>query len=60
LKKAQLEDAQRAYDRLKDGANAQDITAAQARIDAAQATVDSMSVRTIRRTRYIESQPAMW
>ena len=44
LKKAQLEDAQRAYDRLKDGANAQDVTAAQARIDAAQATVDSMSV----------------
>ncbi|HMB24295.1 MAG TPA: efflux RND transporter periplasmic adaptor subunit [Anaerolineales bacterium] len=44
LKKAQLEDAQRAYDRLKDGANAQDVTAAQAKIDAAQATVDSLSI----------------
>jgi len=44
LKKAQLADAQRAYDRLKDGANAQDITAAQARIDATQATVDAISV----------------
>jgi RND family efflux transporter MFP subunit len=59
LKKAQLEDAQRAYDRLKDGANAQDITAAQARIDAAQATVDSMSVIAPfdGQVLYVESQP---
>lgn len=44
LKKGQLEDAQRAYDRLKDGPNAQDITAAQAKVDAAQATVNSLYI----------------
>ncbi|MCE7904783.1 MAG: efflux RND transporter periplasmic adaptor subunit [Anaerolineae bacterium CFX3] len=40
LKKAQYDDAQRAYDRLKDGPNSTDIAAAQARVDAAQATLD--------------------
>jgi HlyD family secretion protein len=44
LKKAKLEDAQRAYDRLKDGPNAQDITIAQTKIEAAQAKVDTMSI----------------
>jgi HlyD family secretion protein len=44
LKKAELEAAQHTYDRLKDGPNAQDVAAAQAKVDAAQATVDSMSV----------------
>jgi HlyD family secretion protein len=44
LKKGQLEDAQRAYDRLKEGPNAQDVTAAQAKIDAAQATLDSLNI----------------
>lgn len=44
LKKAQLEDAKYAVDRLKDGPNADDILAAQAKVDAAQSTVDSMSV----------------
>jgi HlyD family secretion protein len=39
LAKAKLEDAQRTYDRLKDG-NTADIVAAQARVDAAQATVN--------------------
>ncbi len=59
LKKAQLEDAQRAYDRLKDGANVQDVTAAQARIDAAQATVDSLSIIAPfdGQVLYVESQP---
>jgi HlyD family secretion protein len=59
LKKAQLEDAQRAYDRLEDGANAQDVTAAQARIDAAQATVDSLSIIAPfdGQVLYVESQP---
>jgi HlyD family secretion protein len=59
LKKAELENAQHTYDRLKDGANAQDITAAQARIDAAQATVDSMSVIAPfdGQVLYVESQP---
>ncbi|HEX2995875.1 MAG TPA: efflux RND transporter periplasmic adaptor subunit [Anaerolineales bacterium] len=59
LKKAQLEDAQRAYDRLKDGANAQDVTAAQARIDAAQAKVDSMSIIAPfdGQVLFVESQP---
>lgn len=40
LKAAKLDDAQRAYDRLKDGPNASDVAAAQARVDAAQATLD--------------------
>jgi HlyD family secretion protein len=40
LSKAQLEDAQREWDRLKDGPDARDIMAAQARLDAAQATVN--------------------
>jgi HlyD family secretion protein len=39
LAKAKLDDAQRTYDRLKDG-NTADIIAAQARVDAAQATVN--------------------
>jgi HlyD family secretion protein len=59
LKKAQLEAAQRAYDLVKDGANAQDMTAAQARVDAAQATVDWMSVIAPfdGQILYVESQP---
>ncbi len=40
LKKAQLDDAQRAYDRLQNGPNPDDITAAQANVDAAQATLN--------------------
>jgi HlyD family secretion protein len=44
LKKAKLEDLQREYDRLKDGPNAQDILAAQARVDAAQATVNMLRI----------------
>jgi multidrug efflux pump subunit AcrA (membrane-fusion protein) len=59
LKKAQLEDAQRAYDRLKDGANARDVMAAQAKIDAARATLNSMSVIApfAGQVLYVESQP---
>ena len=40
LKKAQLDDAQRAYDRLKDGPNPADLDAARARVNAAQATLN--------------------
>jgi HlyD family secretion protein len=59
LKTAEYEDAQRAYDRLKDGPNAQDLLAAQAKVDAAQATVDSMSVIAPfdGEVLYVESQP---
>ena len=59
LKKAQMEDAQRAYDRLKDGANARDVMAAQAKIDAARATLNSMSVIApfAGQVLYVESQP---
>jgi HlyD family secretion protein len=39
LKKSQLEDAQQEYDRLNNG-NTEDIAAAQARVDAAQATLN--------------------
>lgn len=59
LKKSQLEDAQRTYDRLKEGPNSQDVVAAQAKVDAAQATVASMSVIAPfeGEVLYVESQP---
>ncbi len=44
LKKAQLDDAQRAYDLLKNGPNQDDLTSAQAQVDAAQATVNTASI----------------
>ena len=44
LATAQLEDAQRAYDLLKDGNNTDAITSAQAAVDAAQATVNQLSI----------------
>lgn len=44
LKKGQLADAQRTYDSLKTGPNTQDVAATQAKIDAAQAKIDSMSI----------------
>ena len=40
LAKAKVDDAQREFDRLKNGADAVDISAAQARVDAAQATIN--------------------
>jgi len=44
LKKAEFEDAQREYDRLLAGDQSLDVIAAQAKVDAAQATVNSMSI----------------
>lgn len=44
LKKAKYEDAQREYDRLLAGEQSQDVIAAQAKVDAAQATVNTMSI----------------
>ncbi len=44
LKKAKLEDAQREYDRLLSGDTSSDVIAAQAEVDAAQATVNSLSI----------------
>jgi HlyD family secretion protein len=44
LKKAKYEDAQREYDRLLAGDASQDVIAAQAKVDAAQATVNTMSI----------------
>jgi HlyD family secretion protein len=44
LKKGQLDDAQRAYDRLKNGPNAQDIAAAEAKVAAAQATLNQAMI----------------
>jgi HlyD family secretion protein len=44
LAKAKLEDAQREWDRLKNGPDPADIAAAQAKVDAAQATVNSMAI----------------
>lgn len=41
LAKAKLADAQREWDRLKDGPTTQDLAAAQAKVDAAQATLNS-------------------
>lgn len=46
LAEAQLEDAQREWERLKDGPDANDILAAQARVDAAQATIRMMQIHT--------------
>jgi HlyD family secretion protein len=59
LKKGQLDDAQRTYDRLKQGPSSQDVVAAQAKVDAAQATVDSMSVIAPfdGQVLYVKSQP---
>ena len=59
LKKAQLDDAQRTYDQLKEGLNSQDVIAAQAKVDAAQATVDSMSIIAPfdGEVLYVESRP---
>lgn len=42
--KAALDDAQRAYDRVKDGPTADDFSAAEAKVAAAQATVNNMSI----------------
>jgi HlyD family secretion protein len=44
--KAKLDDAQREFDRLKNGADAVDIAAAQARVDAAQSTLNLARVIT--------------
>jgi len=41
LRKAELDDAQRSHDRLKDGPNPDDVAAAQANVDAAQATLNT-------------------
>ncbi len=42
--KAALDDAQRAYDLVKDGPTADQIAAAQANVEAAQATVNNMNI----------------
>ncbi len=44
LKKAKLEDAQREYDRLLAGDTSSNVIAAQATVDAAQATVNQLSI----------------
>jgi multidrug resistance efflux pump len=44
LKKAELDDAQRAYDRLKDGADAEQLAVLEARLDAAEAGLAAFSV----------------
>jgi HlyD family secretion protein len=44
LKKAELDDAQRAYDRLKDGADAEQRAVLEARLDAAEAGLAAFSV----------------
>jgi HlyD family secretion protein len=59
LKKAQLADALNTYNRYKDGPNGQDVAAAQTKVDAAQATVDSMSIVAPfdGEVLYVQSQP---
>lgn len=44
LKKAEMEDAQRTYDRLKDGADAEQLAVLEARLEAAEAGVAAFSV----------------
>lgn len=46
LAKARLENAQREWDRLKDGADSADITAAKARVAAIQATIDMAMIKS--------------
>jgi HlyD family secretion protein len=59
LKKGQLDDAQNTYNRLKSGQNSEDVAAARAKVDSAQATVDSMSIIAPfdGEVLYIENQP---
>ena len=59
LKKAQLEDAQATYDRYKNGPDGQAVAAAQAKVDASQAVVDSMSILAPfdGEVLYVQSQP---
>jgi HlyD family secretion protein len=45
LAEAQLEDAQRDWDRLKDGPDPDDVLAAQARVDAARASVEMAEIK---------------
>jgi HlyD family secretion protein len=45
LAQAQYDDALAAYNRLKDGVPAQDLQAAQARVDAAQAILDQVTIK---------------
>jgi multidrug resistance efflux pump len=44
LKKARLDDAQRTYDRLKDGVDSEQLAILEARLNAAQAKVEAFSV----------------
>ena len=44
LAQAELDSAQRAYDRVKDGPNPDDIAVAQANVDSAQATVNKLKI----------------
>jgi HlyD family secretion protein len=44
LKKAKLDDAQRVYDRVGNGPNPADVAAAQAKVDAAQSTLNQASI----------------
>jgi HlyD family secretion protein len=44
LKESQYEDAKRAYDRVKDGPNPEDLAAAEARVEAAQATINTAQI----------------
>lgn len=45
LAEAKYNDAKRAYDRIKDGPNPDDLAAAQARVDAAQATLEMATIK---------------
>jgi HlyD family secretion protein len=44
LKKGEYEDAKRAYERVKDGPNPEDVAAAQARVSAAQTTLNMAQI----------------
>jgi len=44
LRKAELDDARRLYERLKDGPDPNDVAAAQANVDAAQATLNTARI----------------
>jgi len=56
---AQLEDAQRTYGRVKDGVSAEDVAAAEARVAAAQATLNMAHVTSPFAGTVTQAQPAV-
>jgi HlyD family secretion protein len=59
LKKAQLDDSQRAYDRLENGPNKEDVSAAQARVAAAEVTLNMIHIAAPFAGTITQAEPAI-